>query len=67
MHIINWLLENNMTQQEFAKTLGVSHPAVTYWCQGLTRPSARHAEMITRLTRNEVTANDFQRAWEKRQ
>ena len=56
-----------MTQQELAKTLGVSHPAVTYWCQGLTRPSARHAEMITRLTRNEVTANDFQRAWEKRQ
>ena len=67
MDITNWLTENGMTQTDLSRLLKVSHPAVSYWCNGLTRPSPKMAKTIAQLTKGQLTANDFQRAWEKRQ
>ncbi len=59
MHLSEYLIENNLTQQNFADMLNVSQPTVSKWLQGLTRPSWEVIKLITEETEGAVTANDF--------
>lgn len=64
MLLRDWISQNGMTHDAFAELIGVTRPAVSYWCSGRSRPGARSARVIATITRNKVTAEDLQLAWE---
>jgi DNA-binding XRE family transcriptional regulator len=54
-----WRIANMMTLDQMAALCGVTASAISRIETGSTRPSMRLAECIARVTRGEITANDF--------
>lgn len=51
-----WLKANEVSQNQLAKKLGISQPAIARWLQGITRPDDQYREMLFQLTGIEITA-----------
>jgi 3,4-dihydroxy 2-butanone 4-phosphate synthase/GTP cyclohydrolase II len=60
MTLSEWLKANEIRRMDFAKMLGVSKGYITQLCEG-ARPSMSVAERICRVTKGDVTPNDFMR------
>ena len=59
MHIRDYLDKYGLSQEAFAKMLGLSQGAVHFWVSGRFRVSAENARLIERVTGGEITAADL--------
>ena len=64
MLLIEYLSDHDITITDFAKSIGCSRPAVSYWLAGKTRPTPHHTKKIAKATDGSVTANDLHVGWE---
>lgn len=55
----DWLIANDIERKDFAKKLGVSTAALGRYCIGERIPERAVMVKIMKLTRGEITANDF--------
>jgi len=67
MLLRDWLVENNLTQDDFAQRIGVKRETVSHWCRGRCRPAPRRISKIISVTQGKVTLDDLQAAWERAQ
>ena len=58
MKLSEFLSKNEMTRQQFAKTIGCNAQTVWVWLQGKSAPG-RYMNAIIKATDGQVTANDF--------
>ena len=61
MKLREWLDKSGMDDAEFAEKIGKSPSFVSYLASGSKRPSLDTIDEIARVTKGEVTANDFMR------
>lgn len=59
MKLKTWLKINNIHNQDFAKTVDVSHIAVSHWVTGKKKPSIGSLAKIQRATGGLVCLEDF--------
>lgn len=59
MELSAYLQKNELTQEEFAKQLGVSQGLVWQWLRGRTRVTAERAKHIEKMTRGAITRHDL--------
>lgn len=59
MQLSTWLEEEEMTNVEFARRLGVAHTTVGRWISGEVFPRHGYLRQIEKLTCGRVTAADF--------
>lgn len=55
MDIATYLKQSNLSQDEFAKRVGVTQAAVSQWLRGVNRPSPKTAISIEAATDGAVT------------
>ena len=61
MKLNQWLRDHNITQTEFAATIGVSPAFISFMCAGVKRPGIDTLARIERATDGAVTVADFAR------
>ena len=59
MTLSEWMKKNKMSNCRLARLIGVSHPAVWKWREGLRMPRGDKMNKIFEITNGQVTANDF--------
>lgn len=59
MKIRSYLKKHNLTQEEFAKKVGVSPGAVWQWINGESRVDPRRVRKIEAITEGEVSRHDL--------
>jgi transcriptional regulator with XRE-family HTH domain len=59
MKLKDFLKEEKITQEQFAKVIGVSQATVSRWCDGFQKPNQKMMTKILIATQGKVTANDF--------
>ena len=59
MNLVDYMKKNELTDEMFARRIGVTRSAVTYYRSSMRMPSPRIMLMIERVTKNEVTASDM--------
>jgi transcriptional regulator with XRE-family HTH domain len=59
MKLIEYLREQNLTDEQFAEQVGKSKWAVRKWMYGQRVPRHNEMQSIALLTGGKVTANDF--------
>lgn len=59
MNLQEYMKKNEMTDEMFARRIGVTRSAVTYYRSSLRMPSPRIMLLIEAVTKNEVTAQDM--------
>jgi DNA-binding transcriptional regulator YdaS (Cro superfamily) len=59
MTLNEYMKNNEMTDEMFARRIGVTRSAVTYYRSSLRMPSPRVMLMIEQVTDNQVTAQDM--------
>ena len=59
MDLQEYLSKHELTQEQFAKQVGVSQGAVWQWIDGRSKVSPRHFNVIEKKTRGEVTREDL--------
>jgi DNA-binding transcriptional regulator YdaS (Cro superfamily) len=59
MKLRSWLNENDLTYEEFSKTLGISKNTLKNVGAGLRRPSEELMELIEKLTKGQVTPKEM--------
>lgn len=59
MKLSDYLADRKLSQQQFAKKLGVSQGMVHQWIAELTTVAAQKAVLIEQLTEGEVTRKDL--------
>jgi len=59
MKISAYLEKHKLSQEQFAKLLGVSQGLVWQWLEGKTRITAERAKEIEGKTRGEITRHDL--------
>lgn len=59
MKLYDWLVSNDITDDEFASRVGTSPHAVKKWRYGERRPRADAVARIVEATAGKVTAHDF--------
>ncbi len=65
MLLDRWMTRNKKSYEEVADEIGVTSHAVRFYCRGLRRPRAPIMARIAKLTKGEVSAADFQKAYRK--
>ena len=58
MRLREWLKKHEMTQSHFAKAIGVSKSAVTYWLNGKQGPNRNTYKRIKEFTNGAVTQEE---------
>ncbi len=61
MNLIDYMKKNELTDEMFARRIGVTRSAVTYYRSSMRMPSPRIMLLIEAVTKNEVTASDMMR------
>ena len=59
MRLTRWIHEQQESQRQIARRLGISQPYLSMLCAHKRRPSLRVLERIEELTEGEVTVRDF--------
>lgn len=59
MKFKDWLEANNKTIEDVAYKIKASRAAVFYWQQGKFKPSKPFMEKLFKLTKGQVTKEDF--------
>ena len=59
MNLIDYMKKNELTDEMFARRIGVTRSAVTYYRSSMRMPSPRIMLLIEAVTKNEVTASDM--------
>lgn len=59
MNLIDYMKKNELTDEMFARRIGVTRSAVTYYRSSMRMPSPRIMLLIESVTKNEVTASDM--------
>lgn len=59
MKLREWLKENKMTLDDFAKKIGVTHVHVSRWQNGRYFPHNKNFRKIHKATGGQVCPNDF--------
>lgn len=59
MDICTYLQKNEISQERFGKTLGVTQGAVWQWLKGETRITAERAIQIEKVTGGAITRHDL--------
>jgi transcriptional regulator with XRE-family HTH domain len=59
MKLIQYLIQNEISQKKLAELLQVSQPTVHKWLNNKAVPSGKKLVLIERLTDGEVGARDF--------
>ncbi len=59
MNLIDYMKKNELTDEMFARRIGVTRSAVTYCRSSMRMPSPRIMLLIESVTKNEVTASDM--------
>ena len=55
----NFLKEKRWTQAEFGKMVGVDQKTVSFWMNGILKPSLHNAFKVQKITRGKVKAKSF--------
>ncbi len=59
MTLKEFLVRHNMTSEEFAKAMRVTHSTVSKWRAGTRVPRLAHIKKVARLTKNKVSLSDW--------
>ena len=59
MKLKKYLKKENITPADFAKLIGKSPATISLYISGDRWPILRDAQMIQRLTKNQVSVNDW--------
>ena len=63
MNLIDYMKKNELTDEMFARRIGVTRSAVTYYRSSMRMPSPRIMLLIESVTKNEVTASDMMKEY----
>ena len=59
MHLYQYLIQNDVSQTQFADKLGISQPTLSRYLIGSTYPTVVSAIQIERLTNGKVKCHDW--------